>query len=191
MKYCWFYKTAQVNSKFINKLVKDCEKKELSDGIISDFNGDYSINKDIRKAKVTFLNRKKHLPVYNLINTLGVNINNEAFGFDINQLEACQFTLYEESNSGHYDWHIDTNWLDETSMRHRKISVVIQLSDPSEYKGGELEIQDSNLNSQQLKETMQKGSVITFPSFVQHRVKPITKGKRMSLIGWVVGAKFR
>ena len=190
MKYCWFYKTAHVDAKFINKLVKDCGKKELSDGIISDFNGDYSINKDIRKAKVTFLNKKKHLPVYDLINTLGVNINNEAFGFDINQLEACQFTLYDSSDKGKYDWHIDTDWISDNCY-HRKMSVIIQLSEPSDYEGGKVELKNSGFSTQDEENIMQKGSVIAFPSFWEHRVTPVTKGKRMSLIGWFIGAKFR
>tara|TARA_R110000823_G_scaffold299270_1_gene419979 strand:+ start:254 stop:820 length:567 start_codon:yes stop_codon:yes gene_type:complete len=184
---CWYYNKI-IDEKSVNNIVKACLKSPLVDGKIG---LNKTINKKTRSAKIHFIDKNKHALLYKTIYDLAEDANNSAYGFDINSVELCQFTLYEESNSGHYDWHIDTNWLDETSMRHRKISVVIQLSDPSEYKGGELEIQDSNLNSQQLKETMQKGSVITFPSFVQHRVKPITKGKRMSLIGWVVGAKFR
>lgn len=186
MKYCWYYETAKIKSKLIDSIVKDCLNEKLVDGRINTSN----INKDIRKAKITFLDENKYSLVYNLVNTLGIDINNKAFGFDINKLETCQFTLYNSNNKSKYDWHIDTNWINDDCY-HRKMSIVIQLSDPADYEGGKLEIINSEFSKQDEENIMQKGSVIAFPSFISHRVTPVTKGKRMSLIGWMIGAKFR
>ena len=189
MKYTWYYQTAEVDSKFIDNLVKDCSNKKLKDGVVGK-NGGFVTNKKIRKAKIKFLNKDEHLPVFDLMNSLGVNINNEAFGFNINNLEDIQFTLYDSKNKGKYDWHMDTDFMSDNCF-HRKMSVIIQLSDPSDYEGGKVELKDSGFSTQDEENIMQKGSVIAFPSFWEHRVTPVTKGKRMSLIGWFIGAKFR
>ena len=151
---------------------------------------DQKLNKTIRNSQISFLNKYKHKAIYDIVYDLGIEANNKAYGFDVNSLETCQFTLYDSSNKGHYDWHTDTPWVTD-SMFHRKVSVVIQLSDPADYEGGVLEIKDAKLDNEQREAMMQKGSVITFPSFAAHRVTPVTKGKRMSLIGWLLGAKFR
>tara|TARA_R110000823_G_scaffold311672_3_gene437476 strand:+ start:576 stop:1145 length:570 start_codon:yes stop_codon:yes gene_type:complete len=189
MKDYWYYNTSRVDSKFIDKLVKNCLSKELEDGLVTD-GSENPLNEDVRKAKITFLDELKDSSVFNLMNTLGVSINNEAFGFDINQLEALQFTLYDSNNKGKYDWHHDTKWI-SNNCYHRKMSLVLQLSNPSDYEGGELEIKYANFSVQDKENIMQKGSLIAFPSFWEHRVTPVTKGKRMSLIGWFIGAKFR
>lgn len=190
MKYTWYYETAKIDLKFIDNLVDNCLSKKLEDGVIGKETGVFVTDKKIRKAKITFLNKKEHLPVFDVMDSLGVNINNEAFGFDINQLEACQFTLYNANDKGKYDWHMDTDFI-SNNCYHRKMSVIIQLSNPSDYEGGKLELRNSGFSKQDEENIIQKGSVLAFPSFMEHRVTPVTKGKRMSLIGWFIGAKFR
>ena len=74
---------------------------------------------------------------------------------------------------------------DETSSR--KISIVVQLSDPLEYEGGELQISDGGTNRVCEKT---KGTIIIFPSYLLHRVTPVTKGTRRSLVLWVTGPPF-
>jgi PKHD-type hydroxylase len=70
----------------------------------------------------------------------------------------------------------------------RKLSVVLQLSDPSEYEGGDLEIMNCSEPTQVKKE---KGLVTAFPSFMLHRVTPVTKGIRRTLVVWLTGPRFR
>jgi PKHD-type hydroxylase len=142
----------------------------------------------IRTSTTTFLDKSQHQDIFHLIHSLALQANNDAYGFHIDDIEACQFGLYEESDKGHYTWHIDFKGFDETRDKQmRKISVVIQLSEPTEYEGGELQLKYSNYSEQQKSDMLKKGSVITFPSFVEHRVTPVTKGKRLSLIGCAVG----
>lgn len=113
--------------------------------------------------------------------------NMHAFGFNIDYLRDIQFTEY---NTGcYYDWHYDTFWANPT-VYDRKLSVVIQLSNSSEYDGGDFEFGADvpSFDSSMLRD---KGTVLVFPSFLSHRVTPVTRGTRYSLVTWVQGPKFR
>jgi PKHD-type hydroxylase len=83
----------------------------------------------------------------------------------------------------HYDWHID---LGPGKNSSRKLSLSLQLSDSSEYEGGELEF----MNVKE-KTSREIGTLITFPAFLTHRVTPVTKGTRKSLVAWISGDSFR
>lgn len=89
------------------------------------------------------------------------------------------------SGGGHYDWHLDRGGL---GIAPRKLSAVIQLSDPNEYEGGDLQLY---VGSEPTNIKKQKGLVVVFPSFVLHRVTPVTGGTRRSLVAWLSGPKFR
>lgn len=114
--------------------------------------------------------------------------NANAFGVDLSFLGNLQFTTYDSLNVGHYDWHEDIFW-ESSNVLDRKLSMVIQLSDPSEYEGGDLEIEWRNPPKQE--DLKKKGSIIVFPSFLKHRVTPVTKGVRHSLVAWMEGPKWR
>lgn len=116
---------------------------------------------------------------------MATQANMQMWGFELTgMLEDLQYTVYP-ANSGHYTWHMD---VDRGLTAQRKISITMQLSDPSEYEGGELEIFTSSNVQVAPKE---KGTAILFPSYVMHRVKPVTKGVRKSLVLWVSGPPFR
>jgi len=115
--------------------------------------------------------------------------NRNAFGFDINYLQDIQYTKYEAANEGKYDWHCDTFWGNNT-MYDRKISIIMQLTDPSEYEGGDFEI-DPQYPQMDPVQIRAKGTVIVIPSFLNHRVTPVTSGTRRSLVSWIQGPKFR
>jgi PKHD-type hydroxylase len=102
-------------------------------------------------------------------------------GFD----EPLQYTTYNGSveEGGHYTWHRDSG-----GDAPRKLSIVMQLSDPSEYEGGDLEILNANGNI--LKVDKKKGFISMFPSYTSHRVTPVTKGIRKSLVVWASGPAF-
>lgn len=116
--------------------------------------------------------------------------NREFFGFDISMgSHELQYTEYNGDVQGKYDWHHDVFWLNER-YHDRKLSVVIQLNDPSTYSGGDFEFRHGQ-NLEELQAFRLQGSVIVFPSFFEHRVTPVTSGKRISLVTWVDGPKFR
>jgi len=129
---------------------------------------------------------------------------NAGWNFEWDSSEPCQFTKYKLNQ--YYDWHCDS-WdipYDKPGKhahgKVRKLSMTCQLTDGSEYEGGELEFDYRNYDphmrdeSQHLikaKEILPKGSIIVFPSFVWHRVKPVTKGIRYSLVMWNLGYPFK
>ena len=115
-----------------------------------------------------------------------VNIaNKELWGFDISGMdEQIQYAEYPE-NGGHYDWHMDTG---PDKFSRRKISITVQLSDPSEYEGGDLQIK---INAGQNDTPKGLGNVVIFPSYLLHRVTPVTKGLRRSLVLWITGPAFK
>ena len=116
--------------------------------------------------------------------------------------ESCQFTKYEKGQ--YYDWHCDS-WDkpyerqegDAANGKIRKLSVTVSLSDPKDYKGGELEFDFRNIDPDKprkpvkCKEILPKGSLVVFPSFVWHRVCPVKKGSRYSLVIWNLGWPFK
>ena len=129
---------------------------------------------------------------------------NAGWNFQWDFSENCQFTKYQKGQ--YYDWHCDSwdkpyfrqdNPQDPTNGKIRKLSVTVTLSDPKDYKGGELEFDfrqndpDKKKQIVKCKEILPKGSLVVFPSFVWHRVCPVTKGERNSLVIWNLGYPFR
>lgn len=116
---------------------------------------------------------------------------NASLGFDLVGLDTLQLTEYDASYRGHYDWHMDFGT--GPDMRFRKLSIVVQLSDPGDYEGGELFVCTANNTRASMTSPMCKrqGCAVVFPSYMLHRVSEVTRGKRRSLVGWVEGAPFR
>ena len=105
--------------------------------------------------------------------------NTNYWKFDVRGFfDAIQYTVYNGGKKGDfYNWHTDTG----PGMNHRKISMSILLSDPKEYTGGDLELERGG----RLK--LKKGEGVMFPSYMNHKVHPVTSGVRKSLVIWFVG----
>lgn len=115
--------------------------------------------------------------------------NRECFGFDIFSTSfEFQFTEYHGLDKGKYDWHHDV-WWTNSRAHDRKLSVIIQLSDPKSYTGGNFEINEICDYSPDMFKP--RGSILVIPSFFRHRVTSVTSGSRYSLVSWVEGPKFR
>lgn len=141
----------------------------------------------IRKSKNAWMplqdnNRFVYDKLCSSINTL----NAQFFQFDIfGFMENLQYTVYLEDNN-HYDWHKD-----KTPNKYfpaRKLTAVLMLSNNTDYEGGELQILESSDPKTLEKE---RGRLYVFPSYLLHRVTPVTKGRRITLVSWVHGNKFR
>jgi PKHD-type hydroxylase len=112
--------------------------------------------------------------------------NRQFFRFDLRGCyEAMQLGVYTEHDQGHYDWHIDSGL--ETNTVPRKLSMALLLSDPSEFEGGELQIMRAGVPESV---EQKRGRAWFFPSYLMHRVTPVTKGIRRSLVMWVGGPAF-
>lgn len=113
-------------------------------------------------------------------------LNAKNYNFDLTGIfEPLQYLQYDSSILGHYDSHVDSGAL---NIPPRKLSIVIQMSDPSEYEGGELQL---FTHSEPYSIPKKKGRLIVFPSYVLHKVTPVTSGLRKSIVGWIAGPAFR
>lgn len=120
--------------------------------------------------------------LYSSVMKAVLECNTQFYQFKLTGLsDHIQYTVYDVNKNGHYDWHIDMG-----PSNHRKLSVVIMLSDPSEYDGGQLELNDGSI----LHPENEKGTMILFPSYMLHRVTPVTRGVRRTLVAWVDGPPF-
>ena len=113
--------------------------------------------------------------------------NKQQWEYDLNTLLGIQVSKYEAPD-GHYRWHSDYG-TSQNSEFTRKLSASLLLTDPSEYEGGDLEFIDYHGNN--VFAPKQKGSIIVFDSRVPHRVTPVTKGLRYSLVTWIYGPKLK
>lgn len=140
---------------------------------------------ELRKSSVMFVdNTKENDWIYQRLAQLAIKTNNERYWFDLLGFhQELQLTRYSEGDF--FDWHMDFGPGDISA---RKLSITVQLSDPDEYEGGDLEFM---INQKSVKAPREKGTIVVFPSFVQHRVTPITKGVRQSIVGWVSGPPYR
>ena len=115
-----------------------------------------------------------------------LHLNDKFFHLDIEKIESLQYGEYRETANGHFDRHIDA--LRFSSGGFRKLSFSIQLSDPSEYEGGDLVLHYGPSGVVSPKE---QGTLIMFPSTMLHEVTPVTRGVRRSLVGWVLGPRLK
>ena len=147
--------------------------------------GDDSQVSDYRKSEISWIPEESNNQwLYDKIAQYAVSANKEMWNFDIwGYHDALRFTNYY-GDGGHYDWHADLG----PGISNRKLSVVLQLSDPKDYVGGELQMNTGGGITSVAKEY---GSLCFFPSFVLHRVTPLTSGTRTSLVTWLCGANLR
>ena len=205
--YYWYF-TAAIPPKICDDIIKygltqsetlartgDYGDKELTKNEIKDMKR--KRNSDLVWLNDTWIYKELH-PYINMAN------KNAGWNFNWDRSESCQFTKYKLNQ--YYDWHCDS-WdkvYDKPNTpqhgKIRKLSMTCQLTDGSEYEGGELEFDFRNYDPhmreetkhlRQAKEILPKGSIIVFPSFVWHRVKPVTKGTRYSLVMWNLGYPFK
>ena len=205
--YYWYFESA-LTPKFCDDVISYALQQKEVLGRTGGYNKENLSKQDIkniqkkRKSDLVWLNEKwiyrEIHPYIHLAN------KNAGWNFDWDFSESCQFTKYILNQ--YYDWHCDS-WdkpynKPNSPNEHgkiRKLSVTCQLTDSSEYSGGELEfdfrnydphMRDESKHRIQCKEILPKGSIIVFPSFVWHRVKPVTKGVRYSLVSWHLGQPF-
>tara|TARA_R100001369_G_scaffold92176_1_gene135838 strand:+ start:123 stop:755 length:633 start_codon:yes stop_codon:yes gene_type:complete len=205
--YYWYFKSA-LTPKFCDDVIKYGLSNKETIARTGGY-GDKKLTKDQlnkmkrkRNSNISWLNDSW---IYREIHPY-INQANKSAGwnFEWNRSETCQFTKYKINQ--YYDWHCDSfhkPYNKPGAPNHgkiRKLSVTCQLTDGSEYEGGELEfdfrdydphMRDESKHLKKATEILPKGSIIVFPSFVWHRVKPVIKGTRYSLVLWNVGYPFK
>lgn len=148
--------------------------------------GSGGVNEQIRRSELNWLgNTEETRWVFERLSHVVSKLNADYFWFDLTGFgEALQLTNYHEAKQGTYKWHQDFGGTGVS----RKLSIVLQLSDPNDYEGGELQLLTTGQPN-----TMQKkrGLIVAFPSWTLHQVTPVVKGTRQTLVAWVSGPAFK
>lgn len=144
------------------------------------------VNKDVRRSQVSWLENTLDTEwVFKKLAHVASQLNADHFRFDLTGFgEPLQLTNYDQSENGMYGWHQDFGM-----GISRKLSIAVQLTDPAEYEGGNLQMQDSGGRAVNIRK--QRGLIAVFPSFTLHQVTPVTQGARQSLVTWISGPAFK
>ena len=181
-QYYWFENG--FSKEEIEQIIKKSAQYTSKDGTI--IGNQEEVEATVRKSKIKWLpNNPEWTWVYDKLAAMAVEANNTLWKFDLHTIiDDIQFTEYK-AGGGHYDWHVD---IGPSTISHRKISMVVQLADPDDYEGGDLELQPGNYS---FAVPRKQGAVVLFPSFMLHRVTPVTAGLRRSLVLWVGGGHYK
>jgi len=163
-----------VDDKFIQSIIDVGKNQKLEEANIG---GQSNTSNNIRSTKISWIMDKTILLT---LKDKMLEINkSKNWNYDVTDMFPFQYSVYHEND--HYDWHVDTGSA-YLKQKERKISFSLILND--NYEGGELEFKNSDEN---ISLDLNKGDMVTFPSFLEHRVKPVLNGTRISLVGWMLG----
>ena len=143
------------------------------------------IDTETRTSHISWLPFSKMIEMYKQLELVMKQTNGNHFGFDGMQItEMAQYTEYPEG--GFYDWHTDNDVNCANEPPVRKISMTCLLSPEHEFEGGDLELMKEGKAAK-----LKQGHAIFFASFIRHRVAPVTRGNRKSLVMWFGGTPFK
>ena len=190
----WGLKEIQVQDyAFIENAFSDDEIKQIFDlaenldkqnGTVKELKENQTLEQ-VRKSKVSWIKADENSEwIYRRLTDQINSINSKFFGFDLEEIEDIQFTLYEEGDF--YDKHRDHFF--SSFKNPRKLSFVVQLTDPQTYEGGRTLLW---IDKDAIALPNKKATISFFPSYILHEVTKITKGTRHSLVGWISGKPFR
>ena len=186
----WCYFNSYINKETCNKIITDALQITPQDAVVGINGINTQVNTQIRKSKVRFINSNdwKFNYLFDALWKTAIQANNDFFNIHITKLDFVQFAEYDASYEGEYKEHHDVFWNNQDPYYHRKLSCVIQLSDPNTYEGGDLELTESTALD---KECRNQGTIVYFPSMMRHRANRVTKGVRYSIAAWFEGPKWR
>lgn len=187
---CWCYNIPNTFSNDnLQKIDEYVSKQELSDATViktdSGVVDDEHVPSDFRSTKMCWMcdDFEEIRSVYDEASSIVRQVNDNIWKYSIEGFEAIQYGEYRSEENGHYNWHMDTparcNGGDI-----RKITFVIGLTD--EYEGGLFETKTVETKSIKIK----RGDIVVLPSFILHRVTPVTQGVRKTIVGWAKGPNF-
>jgi PKHD-type hydroxylase len=151
-------------------------------------------NRTDNKTRKTNIYWSQEQELFDMVGHYGASANRQAeWNLQTNAMESIQIGQYP--TGGHYDWHVDGLGLEpidapENELLHgktRKISFVLWLND--DFEGGDFEFHSAHIKGGVIKP--KQGTILLFPSWVMHRVKPVKKGTRYSAVSWLVGKPVR
>lgn len=177
-------------SEDIDKILALPHWHQQKDGVVGGaISNTEAVNKNIRRSQVSWLGVSQETDwIWRNVTNAVSNVNRQFFHYDLTGCyEDMQLSIYSEEDQGCYNWHVDNSV--NGNFVPRKLSMSLLLSDPSEFEGGELQVKHANDEPKTLQ--AKKGRAWFFPSYMLHRVTPVTKGVRRSIVLWVGGPEFK
>ena len=188
--------TSAFNDQFCDHIISAAKLYPEQGGVVGSIDattGESSsaLNQEIRNSTIRWIDIYAHREINTILNDYVNAVNSSLFGFDVSfGFNSLQYTEYNGDGPSpqFYDWHMDC--LFDNAVLDRKLSAVVQLSSPDDYEGGLFEMEGCARPSFNVEPFLPRGSLLIFPSYLKHRVLPVTKGLRKSLVTWYNGPKF-
>ena len=168
----------------IDKIITMLDEKKWTDaGVVTGESGPYKSDIRTNSEQVITPNRTG-FPYTQLANIIA-ELNRDWWNFDVTRFNFTTDhpAIFQYKKTEKFDWHFDVTNIEPT----RKLGFTLQLSDSNDYEGGQLEFFGYDYDEG----TRKRGTLILFPSYTWHRVTPVTKGRRLAMVGWVHGPSFQ
>lgn len=173
-----------------NLIIQTGELFEFMKAGIGDSPDEPTIEEDIRKTNITWIEPyNEHQWLFNRLNEIVAKVNFDKFQLTLNRFDGFQYSKYEKDD--HYSWHKDISLNPTQNGLYRKLSVIVMLSDPKDYEGGDLLLCTSGNLDNIEHHRLAKGDIAFFYSTTPHKVEPVTSGTRLTLVTWCLGEKFK
>lgn len=188
--YSWAYWDNAFSDEELCKIEDVCSLEKTENATVIGELDEKELKK-IRKSQIKFYNRNENTDwIFEKFNSVIMQINERFYNYNLNGYESFQYTEYHSTEKGKYDWHMDIVHGATKYNQTRKLSCVLCISEPNkDFFGGEFQINTGNEKKPE-DVLLKKGRIIFFPSYIIHRVKPVTQGIRKSIVIWVTGPKF-
>lgn len=191
MKGEWCYFKSYLSADYCQRIIDVALSRPAAEAQIGTDAG-VKADSSFRRSNIRFVNRGDTDldSMFDELWRMAIRANQDWFDIHISKLDYFQIAEYDSANKGEYKTHHDIFYMNGDPYYHRKLSCVIQLSDPSSYEGGDLTFE----HVQQIpnpEELRMQGTAVFFPSFVRHAALPVTAGKRYSIAAWFDGPKWR
>jgi len=172
-----------------DSITQICELLEFQKGKIGTA-ADSTLDKEVRNSDITWVHPTNQNDwIFKRLGALMGRINYDKFQLDLDCFEPLQYSKYGPDQ--HYNWHTDTVNTPPNPELFRKLSFSVMLTDPKDYEGGELLLAPNGNNEKCDSLKRNRGDIVVFYSNVPHKVAPVTKGERVTLVTWAMGPKPR
>jgi PKHD-type hydroxylase len=177
----WYWESI-IPKEICEYIIKNANWENKQEGIVSSKNG-YKQDHCVRKTEIVFDNP---LSIAECILRSYITVANKSANWNYALTDIQRIQIGKYVDGGHYAYHKDTE-LPNNEKITRKLSAVLFLSNPKDYEGGVFDFEDLEGKI----DKMPQGSIIVFPSYIKHRVTPVTSGERYTAVAWALGPAFK